>query len=219
MGEDVRPFLKSVWSCLQAYPNNVQFNDDIMTAVMEFVGNRFDDNKDFASIKAEFAEKYGEEYLSYVEAAHKGIVDYPTEIENKVKTIIDNKQEEVEVSEGEELNSKSKISFNENKEHNGLEISFSEKPDEEVINGLKLAGYRWSSKNKFWYSKISKKSVDFAKVLGYNGEKVAESGKENIIKKEGVSYVGDSSGSSSEMGPLPGENVKFNFNQMFVLHH
>ena len=194
MGEDVRPFLKSVWSCLQAYPNNVQFNDDIMTAVMEFVGNRIDNNKDFASIKAEFAEKYGEEYLAYVEAAHKGIVDYPTEIENKVKTIIDNKQEEVEVSEGEDLNSKSKISFNENKEHNGLEISFSEKPDEEVINGLKLAGYRWSSKNKFWYSKISRKSVDFAKILGYNSEKVTESGKENIIKKEGVSYVGDSSG-------------------------
>lgn len=42
--------------------------------------------------------------------------------------------------------------------------------------------------------RISKKSVDFAKILGYNSEKVTESGKENIIKKEGVSYVGDSSG-------------------------
>ena len=95
MGEKVRPFLPAVWDSLKKYPDNQKFNDDVMTAVMEYVGEGVDNGKSLSAIKREFADDYGDEYLGYVDAAFEGVKKYPTSdnFENVVESKQDNNTE------------------------------------------------------------------------------------------------------------------------------
>ena len=57
------------------------------------------------------------------------------------------------------------IAYKLNEEQNGVEIYFSEKPNEEVRALLKANKFRYSSRNKCWYSKQNNKTVQLAKEL------------------------------------------------------
>lgn len=91
MGEKVRPFLPAVWDSLKKYPDNQKFNDDVMTAVMEYVGEGVDNGKSLSVIKREFADDYGDEYLGYVDAAFEGVKKYPTS--DNVADVVESKQD------------------------------------------------------------------------------------------------------------------------------
>lgn len=91
MGEKVRPFLPAVWDALKKYPDNQKFNDDVMTAVMEYVGEGVDNGKSLSAIKREFADDYGDEYLGYVDAAFEGVKKYPTS--DNVADVVESKQD------------------------------------------------------------------------------------------------------------------------------
>ena len=210
LGNDVKPFLKAAWSTLQAYPEGVKFNDDVMTAVMEYVGSRVDDGRSLADIRQEFADQYGGEYLDYVDSAHRGIMEYPTEIEGRHEvadtadeagddTVGPDTERQTEsaaadTERSQKANIGSQAIFNENQALNGLEISFKAKPGAEVIDGLKAAGYRWSMKKKLWYAKKSNKAVAFAESIGYEPAKVVELVQEEFSGKAGADYVGDRRG-------------------------
>ena len=97
LGSKVRPFLKSAWDALQAYPSDVKFNDDIMTATLEFVGSRVDNGRSRDEIRNEFIEMYGDEYVAYVDAAYEGVNSYPTEIAENADVV-----EETATDENEE---------------------------------------------------------------------------------------------------------------------
>lgn len=94
MGEKVRPFLPAVWDALKKYPDNQKFNDDVMTAVMEYVGEGVDNGKSLSAIKREFADDYGDEYLGYVDAAFEGVKKYPTS--DNVADVVESKQDNTE---------------------------------------------------------------------------------------------------------------------------
>ena len=94
MGEKVRPFLPAVWDALKKYPDNQKFNDDVMTAVMEYVGEGVDNGKSLSVIKREFADDYGDEYLGYVDAAFEGVKKYPTS--DNVADVVESKQDNTE---------------------------------------------------------------------------------------------------------------------------
>ena len=94
MGEKVRPFLPAVWDSLKKYPDNQKFNDDVMTAVMEYVGEGVDNGKSLSAIKREFADDYGDEYLGYVDAAFEGVKKYPTS--DNVADVVEYKQDNTE---------------------------------------------------------------------------------------------------------------------------
>lgn len=94
MGEQVRPFLPAVWDSLKKYPDNQKFNDDVMTAVMEYVGEGVDNGKSLSTIKREFADDYGDEYLGYVDAAFEGVKKYPTS--DNVADVVESKQDNTE---------------------------------------------------------------------------------------------------------------------------
>ena len=96
LGNKVRPFLKSAWDALQAYPADVKFNDDIMTATLEFVGSRAENGRTREQIRNEFSEMYGDEYVAYVDAAYEGVQSYPTEIEENSNVIQEDVQQEAE---------------------------------------------------------------------------------------------------------------------------
>lgn len=94
MGEKVRPFLPAVWDSLKKYPDNQKFNDDVMTAVMEYVGEGVDNGKSLSAIKREFADDYGDEYLGYVDAAFEGVKKYPTF--DNAESVVESKQDNTE---------------------------------------------------------------------------------------------------------------------------
>lgn len=49
----------------------------------------------------------------------------------------------------------------ENREFNGLEVYFQEKPAQNVIDGLKNKGFRWHNTKKCWYSKDTPQNREF----------------------------------------------------------
>ena len=49
-----------------------------------------------------------------------------------------------------------------NNEHNGIEIYFSRKPDQCVIESLKAARWRWHNLKKCWYNRNDNVNLEFA---------------------------------------------------------
>ncbi|RNB59500.1 hypothetical protein EDM57_05000 [Brevibacillus gelatini] len=52
-----------------------------------------------------------------------------------------------------------------NQQLQGIEIAFTEKPSQEVIEQLKTNGFRWSKFKKIWFTKQSEKALAFAQSL------------------------------------------------------
>lgn len=59
-------------------------------------------------------------------------------------------------------NTDSQITVRRNEEKGGIEIAFSNKPDESIIELLKLTGFRWSRFSKVWWAKYTDELWDFA---------------------------------------------------------
>lgn len=57
------------------------------------------------------------------------------------------------------------LTIKKNTEKNGIELHFSNKPEEAVLNQLKSAGFRWSRFNKCWYTKDTPENLAFAESL------------------------------------------------------
>jgi hypothetical protein len=55
------------------------------------------------------------------------------------------------------------VRLNELKE--GVELKFTEKPSEEIIESLRIAGFRWSRPKRLWYAKQKDRTIAFAKKL------------------------------------------------------
>lgn len=60
------------------------------------------------------------------------------------------------------------IKINMNKELNGVELSFSQKPDIRILDTLKAAGFRWHRVKKLWYAKKSEKILQVIAELKEN---------------------------------------------------
>ncbi|MGG3920409.1 LPD29 domain-containing protein [Geobacillus thermodenitrificans] len=71
-----------------------------------------------------------------------------------------------------------KATYTLNDELNGIEISFTGVPSEEIRQQLKQLGYRWHKVKKIWYAKQSTERLEFAKMLV--GEETEEQQTETI---------------------------------------
>ncbi|MBE2918337.1 hypothetical protein HPK02_05395 [Anoxybacillus flavithermus] len=58
-----------------------------------------------------------------------------------------------------------KATYTLNEQLNGIEITFTDIPSEEIRNELKAQGFRWSKYKKVWYAKQSEERLQFAKML------------------------------------------------------
>lgn len=84
-----------------------------------------------------------------------------------------------------------------NPEHNGIEITFTDKPAEEIRATLKESGFRWHRKKALWYAKTTPERLALAEALGatesahkYTEEIKAEKPAKEKRNKYGVK-VGD----------------------------
>lgn len=67
-------------------------------------------------------------------------------------------------TENQESNTTCKVNFNEDK--NGIELSFSDKPSQEIRDNIKELGFRWSKFNKIWYAKDTEAIREKLKEIG-----------------------------------------------------
>lgn len=124
-------------------------------------------------------ENYIDETIKYMIENHSIIV---LEEDEEEKNDIEETEniKDSEVIEEKESNIQVEVRFNEEK--NGIELYFSNKPDEEIRDTLKSNGFRWARYNKCWYCKDTEEKRNLLKSLGWlNKEnKTAEVNNETI---------------------------------------
>lgn len=69
-------------------------------------------------------------------------------------------------------------SYTINEEHNGIEISFSEKPGDIIRDELKKQGFRWHNVKKVWYAKNTADRLNLAERLATRNERIDEERKQ-----------------------------------------
>ena len=93
-------------------------------------------------------------------------IEETTEEKNNDDVVIS--EEKNKPVEEKENNIQVEVRFNEEK--NGIELYFSNKPDEEIRNILKSNGFRWARYNKCWYCKDTEEKRDLLRSLGWLNE-------------------------------------------------
>lgn len=124
-------------------------------------------------------ENYIDETIKYMLENHSIIVlEEETEEKNDIKETENIKDSEV--IEEKENTIQVEVRFNEEK--NGIELYFSNKPDEEIRDTLKSNGFRWARYNKCWYCKDTEEKRNLLRGLGWFNEenKTAEVNNETI---------------------------------------
>ena len=77
-----------------------------------------------------------------------------------------------------------------NEELKGIEIYFDEKPQTEILNTLKAAGFRWHSVKKCWYNRISEAVLKIAENLTNGLTITTETTKTERQPKEKINKYG-----------------------------
>lgn len=67
-----------------------------------------------------------------------------------------------------------KGTWNRNLAHEGLQVSHKEKPNQAVIDQLKKAGFRWSSRQRIWYAKETAYRVNLLNEIAEYGGEIGE---------------------------------------------
>ena len=115
---------------------------------------------------SEDIENYIDETIKYMIENHSIIVlEDETEEKNDTEETENIKDSEV-IEEKENI--QVEVRFNEEK--NGIELYFSNKPDEEIRDTLKSNGFRWARYNKCWYCKDTEEKRRLLKSLGWFNE-------------------------------------------------
>ncbi len=104
--EKLKPFLKSIWESINAYPGNVKFNENQMSAVMRYIGTQYDKGiTDKTQLKNLLEKTIGKEYSNLIDSAYAGVINYPTTEEIKNGNVsIDTKGLVTRDSEGQNKN-------------------------------------------------------------------------------------------------------------------
>lgn len=117
-------------------------------------------------------ENYIDETIKYMLENHSIIVlEEETEEKNDTEETENIKDLEVieenndDIPEEKENTIQVEVRFNEEK--NGIELYFSNKPDEEIRDTLKSNGFRWARYNKCWYCKDTEEKRNLLKSLGW----------------------------------------------------
>lgn len=78
VGEKIKPFLDSAWHSINAWPENVKYDDDLANTLFEYAGVLYQDgHTSKEEIANKIKEEIGEEYLNLVDAIHSGVSEWP----------------------------------------------------------------------------------------------------------------------------------------------
>jgi hypothetical protein len=118
----------------------------------------------------EMHNNYGESYLNDRACWYRAFNETAEKLYNEFLQTLETKQETKQTKQNENI----KTTYTLNEELNGIEITFTGIPSEEVRNELKSKGFRWSKYKKVWYAKQSEERLQFAKMLAGETEEQTE---------------------------------------------
>lgn len=170
--------LKNTWSKGWYYDDVLHMLDqyNVTENVKKFVTDLIE------QLKNESGFPIIDEYEIIDNEQENSITDNKENPDNK-NAIKENKKDHKEITvtadkENHEKKDKEiNITYKLNEEKNGVEIYFSDKPDQKILESLKANGFRWSRYKKCWYAKQNENTISLAKNLA--------SGK---VNKDNVTY-------------------------------
>jgi hypothetical protein len=130
-------------------------------------------------IEDEMKNNYGESYLSDRACWYRAFNETAEKLYNEFLQSLEQPKETKQ-----EQYTDVKATYSLNEELNGIEITFTGVPSEEVRNELKSKGFRWSKYKKVWYAKQSEERLQFAKMLASETEQTEEVTEQSEIKQE-----------------------------------
>ncbi|NFH40734.1 hypothetical protein [Clostridium sporogenes] len=85
----------------------------------------------------------------------------------KKDTITEKKPQQQNSEEEKQKNNDITVSVKFNKDKNGIELHFTDKPNQEVREQIKSNGFRWSHPQKIWFTKDTEERREFLKSIGF----------------------------------------------------
>ncbi len=70
-----------------------------------------------------------------------------------------------------------------NEQHNGIEITFSAKPDSATLDTLKSNGFRWHRSGGYWYNRNTETNRAIAEAITNGATEAPKSDSEKVMKK------------------------------------
>ena len=116
------------------------------------IGSKIEDTPISFEIRHDSHIKNAYPFRGYAEA-HKSRMSTPSTQDGKTSV-------EVSVSEN-----KTGVEINFNEDKNGIEIKFEGRPDQEILDKLKSHRFRWSRRQKMWYTRYNESAKAFAESL------------------------------------------------------
>jgi hypothetical protein len=129
------------------------------------------------------AEKQLEEQKTELEA----VQDIATEETEQEEQNTNNNEQTDNNSESNEL-PQNEATYTLNHDKNGIEISFNDKPDQQVLEALKAHSFRWHRVKKVWYAKQSEERITLAQQLTGQQEGNNSNTSESQAQTEVYSY-------------------------------
>jgi len=130
----------------------------------------------------EMHNNYGESYLNDRACWYRAFNETAEKLYNEFLQTLEQSKEAKQ-----EQHREVKATYTLNEELNGIEITFTGVPSEEVRNELKANGFRWSKYKKVWYAKQTPERLEFAKMLV--GETEQEKQTKEVAEQSEVKQV------------------------------
>ena len=130
----------------------------------------------------EMHNNYGESYLNDRACWYRAFNETAEKLYNEFLQTLEQPKEAKQ-----EQHREVKATYTLNEELNGIEITFTGVPSEEVRNELKANGFRWSKYKKVWYAKQTPERLEFAKMLV--GETEQEKQTKEVAEQSEVKQV------------------------------
>jgi hypothetical protein len=127
----------------------------------------------------EMHNNYGESYLNDRACWYRAFNETAEKLYNEFLQTLEKPKKEKQPQQTDV-----KVTYTLNDELNGIEISFTGVPSEEIRNELKSKGFRWSKYKKVWYAKQTAERLEFAKMLVGETEQTEEVTEQSEVKQE-----------------------------------
>lgn len=162
--ETLRSKLKEFVDNLKSYFKSLAKNGSREARLLkQEVGDSISYLEDIVKRFDEAAVKAVENYQKTVAEDETETVEYSSKTETKTvsESKVESKQEEntKKESRNDLVDEKYGFTIHDNTERGTIEISFTEKPDADVLDILKQNKFRWSKTNKLWYGKGNREEM------------------------------------------------------------
>ena len=87
VGEKIKPYLSSVRTMIENYPEGEKYDQETVNLLFQYVGILYEEGcTDLQSLKNQIADKLGEEFKPFVKMVYEGIIEWKRGAESVERT-------------------------------------------------------------------------------------------------------------------------------------